>query len=33
MWAHRYGQLPRSVLYQEPISPIGDFPLKQALWN
>ena len=32
-WAHRYGQMPRSVLIQEPINPIGDMNLREGLFN
>ena len=32
-WAHRYGQVPRSVLITEPINPIGDMDLREGLFN
>lgn len=31
-WAHRYGQLPRSLPVKEPMTPIGDFNLREGLW-
>lgn len=31
-WAHRYGQLPRSVHFQD-INPIGDLNLREGLFN
>ena len=27
-WAHRYGQLPRSIHFHEEINPIGDMDLR-----
>lgn len=32
-WAHRYGQVPRSVEILEDINPIGDMNLREGLWN
>lgn len=31
-WCHRYGQLPRSVIIDEPINPIGDMNLREGLF-
>lgn len=33
MWCHRYGQLPRSVVCDEPINPIGDMNLREGLFQ
>ena len=33
MWAHRYGQLPRSVVFKEGINPIGDMDLRAGLFE
>jgi len=32
-WAHRYGQVPRSVNFPEGINPIGDMNLREGLFN
>jgi hypothetical protein len=32
-WCHRYGQLPRSVQFKEPINPIGDMDLREGLFQ
>ena len=32
-WAHRYGQVPRSVHFPEGINPIGDMNLKNGLFQ
>ena len=32
-WAHRYGQIPRSVKFPEGINPIGDMNLREGLFN
>lgn len=32
-WAHRYGQLPRSVHFPEGINPIGDLDLRDGLFS
>jgi len=32
-WAHHYGQLPRSVDFEEPINPIGDMNLREGLFE
>ena len=32
-WAHRYGQVPRSVQFAEGINPIGDMDLREGLFN
>ena len=32
-WAHRYGQVPRSVEFAEGINPIGDMDLREGLFN
>lgn len=32
-WAHRYGQVPRSVELTEDINPIGDMNLREGLFN
>ena len=32
-WAHRYGQVPRSVHFPEGINPIGDMDLREGLFN
>lgn len=32
-WAHRYGQLPRSVHFPEGINPIGDLELRGGLFQ
>jgi hypothetical protein len=32
-WAHRYGQLPRSVHFKEGINPIGDMDLRDGLFE
>ena len=32
-WAHRYGQMPRSVISPEGINPIGDMNLKAGLFE
>lgn len=32
-WCHRYGQTPRSVVFNEPINPIGDLNLRQGLFE
>jgi len=32
-WAHRYGQLPRSVVFKEGINPIGDMDLREGLFE
>lgn len=32
-WAHRYGQMPRSVNFPEGINPIGDMDLKNGLFQ
>lgn len=32
-WAHRYGQLPRSVHFKEGINPIGDMDLRAGLFE
>lgn len=32
-WAHRYGQVPRSVLIEGEINPIGDMNLREGLFN
>jgi pheromone shutdown protein TraB len=32
-WAHRYGQLPRSVHFPEGINPIGDMDLRNGLFQ
>ena len=32
-WAHRYGQIPRSVHFPEGINPIGDMDLREGLFN
>lgn len=31
-WAHRYGQIPRSVEIEGPINPIGDMNLREGLF-
>ena len=31
-WAHRYGQVPRSVHFAEGINPIGDMDLREGLF-
>ena len=31
-WAHRYGQVPRSVQFAEGINPIGDMDLREGLF-
>jgi len=31
-WCQRYGQLPRSVILDEPINPIGDMNLREGLF-
>ena len=32
-WAHRYGQVPRSVEFAEGINPIGDMDLREGLFQ
>jgi hypothetical protein len=32
-WCQRYGQLPRSVVIDEPINPIGDMNLREGLFQ
>lgn len=32
-WAHRFGQVPRSVEFQEGINPIGDMDLREGLFG
>jgi hypothetical protein len=32
-WAHRYGQMPRSVAFPEGVNPIGDMDLKDGLFQ
>lgn len=32
-WCHRYGQLPRSVNFQDAINPIGDLDLREGLFQ
>lgn len=32
-WAHRYGQVPRSVNFPDGINPIGDMDLREGLFN
>jgi hypothetical protein len=32
-WCSRYGQLPRSVAFEEPINPIGDMNLREGLFQ
>jgi hypothetical protein len=32
-WCQRYGQLPRSVVVDEPINPIGDMNLREGLFQ
>lgn len=32
-WAHRYGQMPRSIDFPEGINPIGDMNLRQGLFE
>ena len=32
-WAHRYGQVPRSVTFPEGINPIGDMDLREGLFQ
>jgi hypothetical protein len=32
-WCFRYGQLPRSVAFKEPINPIGDMNLREGLFS
>jgi hypothetical protein len=32
-WCFRYGQLPRSVPFTEPINPIGDLNLREGLFQ
>jgi hypothetical protein len=32
-WAHRYGQMPRSVHFPEGVDPIGDMDLKNGLFQ
>jgi hypothetical protein len=32
-WAHRYGQMPRSVQFPEGINPIGDMDLRDGLFE
>jgi hypothetical protein len=32
-WCHRYGQLPRSVVFTEGINPIGDMNLRDGLFQ
>lgn len=32
-WAHRYGQVPRSIQITEEINPIGDMDLREGLFN
>jgi hypothetical protein len=32
-WAHRYGQMPRSVAFHEEIDPIGDMDLRAGLFE
>jgi len=31
-WCHHYGQMPRSVAFNEPINPIGDMNLREGLF-
>jgi hypothetical protein len=31
-WAHRYGQIPRSVQFPEGVNPIGDMDLRDGLF-
>lgn len=31
-WCNRYGQVPRSVVFKEPINPIGDMNLREGLF-
>mmetsp|Transcript_26442 Transcript_26442/g.30573 ORF Transcript_26442/g.30573 Transcript_26442/m.30573 type:complete len:170 (+) Transcript_26442:638-1147(+) len=33
MWAHEFGQMPRSVKIQDEIDPIGDMDLRKGLFN
>ena len=32
-WAYRYGQIPRSVAFHEPINPIGDMNLRRGIFE
>lgn len=32
-WCHRYGQLPRSVVFKDGINPIGDMNLRAGLFQ
>lgn len=32
-WAHRYGQMPRSVHFPEGVDPIGDMDLREGLFS
>jgi hypothetical protein len=32
-WCNRYGQLPRSVVFTDPINPIGDMNLREGLFQ
>ncbi len=33
LWAHRYGQLPRSVVHKDGMNPIGDMDLQEGLFD
>ena len=32
-WAHHYGQIPRSMEFDEPINPIGDMDLREGYYE
>merc|ERR550537_38315 len=32
-WAHRYGQMPRSINFTEGVNPIGDMDLRDGLFQ
>jgi len=32
-WCHRYGQLPRAVVFKDAINPIGDMNLREGLFQ